>query len=157
MKKHILLIGFLFFSLAGISQTTVYGVFQGGDMAFGARIEQQFSNIGIYGSATKGDYRFYGDQYVKDHVALSVGGVGYFNINNAPKEKAIISLGITHHKYGEKIFFDGYVKDKAFNPWSFCFGGGLRMGHLNTIIVLDALKFDVLVGVGITFGFNEGL
>lgn len=143
MKKHLLIGLFCLIPLAGISQTTLYGIIQPSDLGLGVRVDQQIKSGGMYASVSRGDYKFNGG-YVNNHWKVSLGGVVH-----TPHE-SFLTLGLNYHNYGQYLFPDNLIPDNALTPFSFDMGVGVKLGRFVSEFTLDILKWDVGVGLGYT-------
>ena len=157
MKKLLFLIIFLIGTIAQ-GQNTIYLVFQPADLGLGARVDHQFngSRLGLYSSLSWGNYKIVPDDYIKNHVKASAGGILYGTETSfilAPW--SFVSCGLNYHTYGArklsgqmingKIIFDNSI----FDPLSFELGAGTRLDRVTLALCVDMIKWDV----GINFGY----
>jgi hypothetical protein len=140
MKKIIVIFLFLLPAWA-MAQTTFYGLIQPSDLGLGLRIDQQMGYLGIYVSASYGNYKFGENCYLKDHYKFSLGGLKYTS------KDAYFSFGLCYHKYGKYNFYND-VPVFTLTPFSFEVGVGTTLGRFCTALAVDVLKWDVSVNFG---------
>lgn len=148
--KTALTILLLLTALTATAQRNTYSLsFQPGDLGIGFRYDHR----NYYGSASWGNYRFYGGTYIKNHIRLAAGykldmdhEIGYTNVIT------FFSLGGVYHYYGMSNYSESQInKQEGLFPVSIELGTGVRMNRVVVGVRFDVLKFEGVIDVGITF------
>lgn len=142
MERLRLIILLFFLTLAGFGQTTPYVIFQPCDLGIGVRVDQQYENTGFYAAGSKGNYRF-DDGYLKDHIKLSLGIIGYVE-----SWDSFFTVALNQHAYGD-YKFPGEIPLNTLSRYSLDVGVGVRLKRLAVIISFDPIKVEGTVGFGI--------
>jgi len=119
---------------------TAYLTFQPGDMGIGFGYSRKITpQLGTYAFASRGNYKFNGGSYIKDHNAFGLGGLVRLR-ENGDGSQGFLSGGVSYHTYGEKFYKPGELNEDAFNPFSMDLGAGVEWNHWGVGINFDITK-----------------
>lgn len=149
--KKLLIVLFLFIPLALFGQKNALSfVFHPTDLGLGLRYDRKLNNdIGLYTLASYGNYRYDKNNFIiRDHYKASLGVVKYLPTPNY-NTFAILSFGLSYHRYGQ--YDDSFIEvpQSKFYPLSMEFGAGGQINKFNAGFVFDPLKWEG----GFYFGF----
>lgn len=152
MIKNILLFVFIIAGTVANAQNknVIYVTLQPVDLGIGLRYDRHFSDVGIYATLTRGNYRLR-DSYINNHIRVSAGSLIVFNKNTPANKESIVSCGIVYHHYGERCYDPKIINEKIFRPISIELGVGANVNRFNVGIRIDILKAEGNADFGVSF------
>ena len=150
MKLLLIIILFIQSLILAGQNTTLCLTYAPTDRGTGFRYDKQITDIGIYGSASRGSYRFNDGQRINNHIKLSSGVVKYFQ-NKSKNTCNLFSLGLSYHSYGKIKDESIPIHDHVFFPVSLDVGVGFIINHFNIGWCYDPIKKEVIVNSGFYF------
>lgn len=154
MKTLILTVIFALFTatLAGRDPNALYLSVQPGDRGLGIRYDRYVGRTGIFLSGARGGYKFNDGGYIKDHYRFALGGIYQprQKLNN-PYIKDYFTFGLSYHLYGAREYNPIFINENVFKPWSFEFGGGVRLFKFAFGLRMDIIKWEGIVDFGWRF------
>jgi len=149
MKRLILILLFLIALVSSISgqRNTLYITYAPADLGIGIRYDHEITDLGVYCSASWGNYRF-DDKRINNHVKLVAGIIKYVSSKYYDYITILYSAGISYHHYGEK---PDYVDERVFFPLSIDLGTGVKIKWFNAGFCFDFIKGEGTVNFGYSF------
>lgn len=124
-------------------------VFQPTDLGIGLRYDNKITpNIGLYSSASWGNYRLENAGRLNDHFKFSMGIVKYIPNIEDREIKNVFSAAVTYHSYGEMNESCPEIPEKTFFPISLDLGAGIIIKRISTGILADFFKREGSVYIG---------
>jgi hypothetical protein len=137
--KYLLTILLLIGLNCSAQKNTLYGSWQPVDMGYGVRYDRMLKDVGLYASASKGEYNFK-EGYIKDHYKVSTGAMIY-------NKNGFLSAGYNYHWYGEHRGVD----ENILYPVSFEVGVGSVFDRWSVALRIDPVKWDSSIDFGLRF------
>lgn len=145
--KKLLLLFLLFPLILNAQKNTLYLTFAPTDLGIGMRYDRQISDMGLYGSASWGNY-YIDKQRINNHVKLVLGAVKYCESKYYDFTTVLYSAGISYHYYGNEL--EG-LNGKVFAPVSIDLGTGIRIKRFNAGFCFDFFKGEGVINFGYSF------
>lgn len=143
----------IFASLQAQKKNTIFIATQPGDLGIGIRYDRIISaNIGLYGTATRGNYKLANNAFINDHCRYSIGYTVLLPQKMHDNTQSRFTCGLVYHKYGIRQFNVMDVNyERAFSPASVECGVAGRIDRLNMAIRMDIFKWEGCVDFGFSF------
>jgi hypothetical protein len=145
--KRLLIITLLVFITSFIKGQTAYLTLSPVDMGVGVRIDTYYGLNGVYISAAKGSYLFYGG-HIDNHLKTAVGCL--FHLPGL-YDDVFLSSGICFHNYGDSSFFTDFDTTVILAPISYEVGGGMQFKRISVALRFDIYKWESSIDIGFKF------
>lgn len=133
-------------------KNTIYVSIQPVDLGIGLRQDLQLGRIGLYTSASYGNYNFYEGNYIRNHFKEVLGVILYSRVNIDNNRIPLVGCGLTYNQYGERYITTPNFNQKVLNPLSFEISTYLSLvKHLAFSIRFDFIKSESTIDVGYAF------
>jgi hypothetical protein len=147
MRKLIFIL-FLLPSVLSAQTNTISIVLQPVDLGIGLRYDKKIDNLGLYVSASYGNYSIDENTGIRNHIKSVIGALKYLpgKFNGHPL--GYLSAGVSYSYYGN---IQGYFSERTLQPVSMEFGCGVRFKKAMTGFSYDPIKNESTLAFGINF------
>ena len=141
MKTKLIILLFLI-GMSSYAQNIVYASFSPVDLGTGLRLDHIQGKGGTYMAISFGEYKWYDNSYIKDHVKVAMGYV-------QAVDRVFISYGVCLHKYGETNVPE--LKKVVTYPLSFEIGCATHFKNISFAVRFDPVKVESSLDLGFRF------